>query len=368
MPEDVATPAASSPAEQTAATPEQQPTFSVPTNAEDYARWRTTGELPDQPSSKDPAPSNKPKPSSKDSAPSSKSVPDSDPGGIHKRPGAEGRKEDLNREIRELNEEVNALKAQRDRLRQPAESPEKKDVKPDSSTAKPAEPKGPQRPVRPKQDDFKTWEEFQAADDKYLEDLADYKAEQKYQEHETRRKQEEATQAMQARLDKARERYGEEAEPRIIGTAKAVFDHKEVAAAVKHAIGRSSVMVDALYVMGGKPADLEKFVDLAIKDPLEALREWFTVEDLVRTELEKSNANGNSKPAPNGNYGTPERDEDGRFLSARPPAKRNAPAPPTELGGNSSPSADERDRAVANGDVRAFFAEENRRVRAQLKG
>ena len=323
--------------------------MSVPTNAEDYAEWRTTGKLPEK---KSPSPKEA-------SAPSKKTVtPDSEPGAQQKRQGnAESRKEELNREIRDLI-------AKRDQAKQEVEAqPAKKDVKPQAepSTAQPVDPK---RPVKPKAEDFKTWEEVQAADAKYLEDLTDYKAEQKIQEYEQRQRQSAQTQALQVKLDEAKSRYGDEAEPKIMDTAKTVFDDKAIPIAIKTAIGRSKVMVDALYVMGSDQNELASFIDLSIKDPLEALRKWYTVEGLVTAELEKSAGKPEPKPETNGN--TPERDEDGKFLPAR--IAKKAPAPPTELGGSSSPPGDERDRAAASGNVRAFMQDGNRRDIARWKG
>ena len=280
--------------------------------------------------------------------------PGLEPGAQQKRQGnADSRKEELNREIRDLI-------AKRDQAKQEVEAPAKKDVKPiaEPSTAQPVDPK---RPVKPKAEDFKTWEEVQAADAKYLEDLTDYKAEQKIQEYEQRQRQSAQTQALQVKLDEAKSRYGDEAEPKIMDTAKTVFDDKAIPIAIKTAIGRSKVMVDALYVMGSDQNELASFIDLSIKDPLEALRKWYTVEGLVTAELEKSAGKPELKPETN-----PERDEDGKFIPARIPKK--APAPPTELGGSSSPPGDERDRAAASGNVRAFMQDGNRRDIARWKG
>ena len=348
---DVITPVAESstataePSTQQTSKPPEEP-VSVPTNAEDYAEWRTTGKLPEK---KSPSPKEA-------SAPSKKTVtPDSEPGAQKRQGNADSRKEELNREIRDLI-------AQRDKVKQEVEAPAKKDVKPQAEPS-PA-PADPKRPVKPKAEDFKTWEEVQAADAKYLEDLTDYKAEQKIQEYEQRQKQSAAAQAMQVRLNEAKSRYGDEAEPSILSTAKTVFEDKAVAPAIKTAIGRSKVMVDALYVMGSDQNELASFIDLSIKDPLEALRKWYTVEGLVTAELEKSAGKPEPKPETNGN--TPERDEDGKFIPAR--IAKKAPAPPTELGGSSSPPGDERDRAAASGNVRAFMQDGNRRDIARWKG
>jgi hypothetical protein len=297
------------------------------------------------------------KPSTEKSATPKKPVtPDSEPGAQHKRQGADARKQELNQEIRDLI-------AQRDRLKQEAQ-PEKKDVVRESSTQQAAEPQAGARPVKPKQEDFTTWEKYETAKDKYDEDLADWKAGQKVEEYVQRTKQEQAIQAMQVKLNEAKSRYGDEAEPKVLDTAKSVFENKQVAPAIKAAVSRSQVLVDALYVMGSDQKELDAFVDLSIKDPLEALRKWYTVEALVKAELEK---NGH-KPETNG---TPGRGEDGKFTSeTKPPARipKQAPPPPTELGGTSSPPGDEADRAAASGDVRKFFNERNRKDLARMKG
>lgn len=233
-----------------------------------------------------------------------------------------------------------------------------KDVKAASSTA----PDELKRPERPKQENFDDWDSFEKAQDQYLEDLADYKAAKRLEEHSQRQRHESATREMQARLDQAKERYGAEAESTIVGTAKDIFTNDGVAPAIKAAIGRSDVIVDALYVMASDAEELSSFLDLAKTDPLEALRKWFTVEALVREELKKG-------PQANGN-GTP-RGPDGKFLppgAADKPAKREAPSPPRELGGNTSPPGDERERAAKHGDFRGFKADADRRDMQRFRG
>ena len=355
---DVETPAESSPAETTQTqTPKAEP-VSVPTNAEDYAEWRLTGKLPEF------------KPPKRERSATSQPSAGQDPGNSAPVPETGKQRQDRTQSeirVKELLEERHALRTELEALKagntgaQAASPPAPAKSAPAES---PPASDASKRPVRPKQDEFKTWEEFETAKDKYDEDLADWKAEQKIQEYEQRRQQETASQAMQVRLNEAKTRYGDEAEPRIMKTAQTVFDDKAVAPAVKHAIGRSDVMVDALYVMGSDADELKAFTELAIKDPLEALRKWFTVEALVKAEL--------SKPG-NTNGSTPPRGEDGKFLSsepppAKPPAKKAPPSPPIELGANSSPPGDERDRAAATGNVRKFFEEGNRRDMARMKG
>lgn len=356
MPEDVATPSAPSPAAEAPQAPKQE-TVSVPTNAEDYAKWRATGELPEsgrKPSkSEDSATSKKPSVDSKES----ETAPVSETGTSAGKRSAEKRIDQLTAEKEAFRRELEELKARAG----------KQDAKqPESSSVPQTQPAEAGRPKKPKQEEFKTWDEYETAQDKYVNDLVKWESKREIDEYIQRTKQEAATQAMQVRLDKAKERYGEEAETTIIGTAKTVFDDSKVAPAIKAAMGRSDVMVDALYVMGSDQKELDSFVDLSVKDPLEALRKWFTVEALVREELARPAKN---QPPPSN--GAPQRDEEGKFVSAKsPPARipRQAPAPPTELGGSSSPPGDERDRAAASGDVRGFMQEGNRRDLARWKG
>jgi len=341
---DVETPAADpSPAEPTESTPAPE-AVKIPTNAKDYAEWRQSGKLPgeDKPSDED------------DSAPSKsagdkpgKTAPVAETGnkGRQDRGNAERRKEELNREIRDL-------LAKRDSLRQEVEPAGKKDVKAAPSPAPEEELK---RPVKPKQEDFDDWDAYDKASDKYLEDLADFKAAQRLEEHTQKQRQQTATQEMQKRLDAASERYGAEAEKTITKTAETVFEDKAVAPALKAAIGRSDVLVDALYVMGSDAEEMADFLKLAKADPIEALRKWFTIEALVKEELKS------------GKPGAPARGPDGKFQPDRP-ARKEAPSPPRELGGNTAPPGDERERAARTGDFRTFKADADRRDMQRFKG
>jgi hypothetical protein len=322
--------------------------MAVPTDPEAYAEWRQSGKLPENgrkpPKREDSATS---KPSVDDDESSESAAPVSETG-VSKtgKKSAEKRIDQLTREREDLRRELEALKATG---KQDAKKPEPSSV-PQAETPKPGE-----KPKRPKQEDFKTWDEYQTADDQYVEDLAGWKAAQKLEEHTAKLRNQAAEEAMQARLNEAKARYGEEAEPKVLDTAKTVFEDQRVPPAIKAAIGRSKFMVDALYVMGSDEKELASFVDLARTDPLEALRKWFTVEGLVQQEL------GKSKPEPEE---TPPRASDGRFQ----PVKKSAPAPPTELNGNSSPPGDERDRAANTGNVRAFFEAGNRKDIQRWKG
>lgn len=346
--EDVNTPAAEpSPASTTE--PEQPAStepVSVPTDPEAYAEWRMSGKLPEEKKSSSEEGESAPSTKSAGEKPG-KGAPASEAGNQKRqeRGNAETRKEELNREIREL-------LAKRDSLRQEA-SPKKEDVKPESSTG----PEG--RPVKPKQENFDDWSSYEAAQDKYLEDLADWKASRKIEEHTQKQAQESLAKEMQNRLDSARERYGEESETTITGTAQTIFADDAIPRDLKTAIGRSEVIVDALYVMGSDASELVDFLKLAKTDPLEALRKWFTIEALVKEELKSGNK-------------APGRAPDGKFVSAETkaekPARKEAPPPPRELNGNSAPPGDERERAAKTGDFRSFKADADRRDMQRFRG
>lgn len=354
MPEDVETVAAdSSPAASSAPAPDAKP--EIPKDPEAYAEWRTTGKLPEPKSADDK---------------SGKAAPVSETGSQRKERSGEERKEELKRDIQEL-------LAQRSQLRSevngsgktdapkaessPAPTPAKSDVKEVKAESSPAPATEDGRPKKPKLEDFNNdWAAYEAAQDKYIEDVADWRAAAKIRENEARRQQAEADLAMQRRLDAAKERYGEGADVRIVDTARTITGDKEVAFAIKAAVGRSKVLVDALYVMSGDQKQFAEFIELAKKDPLEALRKWYKVEELVEAQVAKNTASepDEETPAP--------RSPDGKFLPQR--KAREAPAPRTELGGTSSPPGDERTRAAAHGDFRTFKQDADRRELARLRG
>lgn len=355
MADEVITPAAepSTAPESKPATPPADDigSLAVPTDPEAYAEWRQTGNLPESNGRKPPKreeSATSPKPSVDSEESESGAV--SETGSPAGKRSAQKRIDQLIAEKETYRKELEELKAKAGKQDAPKAS---------ESSSVPQEPEAPKRPTRPKQEDFDTWDAYEAASDKYLEDLAEFKANQKLEEHNQKTRQQAAVDSMQKRLNEAKSRYGDEAEPKVLDTAKTVFEDQKVPPAIKTAIGRSEVLVDALYVMGSDQEAFASFVDLAKKDPLEALRKWFTVEALVKQELSK---NSKSEPEPAA-QSTP-RAADGKFV----PVKKTAPAPTTELNGNSSPPGDDRDRAANANDVRAFFREGNRRDVQRWKG
>jgi len=340
------------PAAESSPAPQPQPAeqAAIPTNPAAYAEWRKTGKLPADD-----------KPKKGGSAPSAKS---GDEESSESAPASEAGKGRSNAESR-----IKQLLSERDTYKAKLEALEagKKDAPAESSPA-PANrvkaapqtaPEVPERPVKPDQDEFDSWDKYEEAKEKYYEDLADWKASQRIEADRQRQRQDAQAKEMEARLQEAKTRYGEEAEPKIIETAQTVFDDAEVPPAIKTALGRSGVLVDALYVMGSDEKEFSEFLKLSKTDPLEALRKWFTVEALVKQELAGSAGKTEAE--------TPQRGPDGKFLPEKP-ARKLAPAPPFEVNGNSSPPGDQSERAAATGNFTVFKEDRNRKDFLRHKG
>lgn len=329
--------------------PSTEAAIEVPTNATDYATWRQKGTLPSKeskqpPKTEDSAASTTADEKTVESAPASeadKAVT------THKKLTAKERSAQLDAEIAELNEKL----AKRAELRKQVAQPD------DKKTAAPstAEAKDGKAPVKPKQEDFKTWDEYEEARDKYFEDLADHKAAKAIADDRAARQQEAAQKALQEKVDEGKQRYPD-FEKVVAPAAKALMSDPEIPDLVKLMINDSPVFTDLLYVMGSDPAELSDFLTLAKVKPLDALRKIAVSEELIRQELA-----GKSEKR---------RDADGKFKSDVVAEKKSteAPPPPKEVGGRGAAAGDEVDQAFKNGDVRAFRAAQNRRDLERRKG
>src|SRR5215472_1883495 len=167
MADAVETPAESSSAAEAPSAPKADDigSMAVPTDPEDYAEWRATGKLPEKgrkPSKEDSATSK----SSVDEE-SSESAPVSETGTQAGKRSAEKRIGQLTKEREDFRRELESLKAQ---------IAGKQDAKPPESSSAPAPSEASDRPRKPKQEEYKTWEEYESAQDAYLENLADWKA------------------------------------------------------------------------------------------------------------------------------------------------------------------------------------------------
>lgn len=353
MADDVATPAEPVSTEAAAPSspePTKPDTFEVPSDPEAYTRWRFGKPQAES------APAKK-----TESKPKGDAEGDQDAPGDAAEPEPAPNKEQPSKAQKRLNELL-------EDLRKAGLSPSelksfKREAKaaeaPPNGTSEKRPEKAPlvdeSAPKKPKQDDFKTWEEYENARDKYFEDLADYKAQLAVESDRQRQRQETLQQQMTERLNDAKKRYGTEADTKIVGAAKAIFQDQAIPGAIREILNGSGALVDVLYAIGKDASDLEDFVEMCKRDPGAAVRKAVLVEKLVMEELAKAGGQA------------PTRDEDGKFVAA-PEKKASAPPPPREVSGRSGAPKDAVQRAVETGDFDTYRAEQNRRDLARARG
>lgn len=329
------------------------PALEIPKGSQDYANWRLTGKLPkaaeaakETPAeSAEAAAADTSKETQSENAAESEAAQQQESKGKGK--GAEDRIKQLIAEKKELERKL-AEKAE--------QKPEGKETKPaESSTAKPAEQKL-EAPKKPKLDDFKTYEEYDAAKDKYFEDLADYKAMERLNKHIQQQAQQARNQQLAQQLTDARTRYAD-ADQVIAPAAKAIMEDAAIPPVVKAMVDDSPVMLDVLYKLG--KGELSKFVETARTKPLDAVRQLAALEAELKGTVKESTGKQAARGA------------DGKFAKAEEaeaPAKETpketvtkAPPPPREVGGRGSQPPDEVQAAVKANDFRTFRNAQNRR-------
>ncbi len=228
-------------------------------------------------------------------------------------------------------------------------------------TVKPAPP-GDGPPVEPKEEDFKTFGEFRAAERKYYKELTEYTVRHELQSRDEQRAQEASQATVREKMEEARGRYGDEGTATISAAARALAGNgKDLPATIPQQviglINDSPVWPDLLYTLGGKAEDLAAFVHLAQTNPGEAIRKIVAMEQLITVELAKAKSGageggegGEGTPV----EGTPGRDASGKFL--KPPEKRQSQAPPPahEVSGRGAAPPDAEASATKNNDFRAL--------------
>ena len=311
-----------------------------------YAQWRMTGELPkSQPKIEASATSDASKETKSENAPepdAGKSTQES-----RRKPGAEAR-------IGELTSRLKQLERDLEEARRP------KQTQAESSPAKPAPIQATR--IKPTMGDknqdgtpkYSQYEDF-------IEDLADWKAEQRFAHQAAEQAGKQAVQRVAEAKAKATELYPdfEKVAGPMADKVMGLLKNPQVDAVLKNA------MIDPdgfhiLYALGGDQNLVRKFENLALSDPAEAIFLWKSLKADVKAEL--------SKPA--------ERDDKGQF-KATPPAKRgpeSAPEPPIEIGNRGSAPTNESERAFSalergdNNATRAWLKAENAKDMRRRRG
>jgi len=284
----------------------QQPTL------DEYNSYRQSGELPERFKPAEPAESataDEPEEKAEPEGDEPETEPESDPEEAQEQPqkGAEKRIKQLLAKTKELERQL-AEKQGAKTDPPPAQPQQTTRTKP---TAEDRDDKG-----NPK---YTTYEDF-------VEDLADWKAEQRVETAKREQAQQEAQKALKATLDEARTRY-EDADDVIFPAAKAI-NEAQIPAAVKEVFAGSDLFIDLCYVVGSDPDELKKFISLAQNNPRAAIGKVFEYERGIKEEL------------------SPKRDDKGKF-AAPEPKKTNAPKPPSPVGGASTRAFDVSDESLS---------------------
>lgn len=343
--------------------------ITIPKDPEAYAEWRmNSGRNPDsEPTKAEAEDSGKPKPEASAASHSEPAASEAEKKSQEKpRPRRSNEGDRVNEfldDIRALGLKPNDLKLSREELFQrlsPPPQPKAAPEKTEQPAAAPAEAPGLKPPKKPEFKDFNgDWDAYDAARDKYFEEMADYKAKAAVQADRIERMREAQQATFRQKLDEAKARYGAEADQTIIKTAQQIDRDAKIHPAVKALLDDSPVLGDLLYAMASDPDEFSSFLTEARERPGLAIRRAVLLEKLVQEELAKQSP------------GERKRDDNGQFVAAeKPPAKKTtaAPAPPSEVSGHGSPPEDEAERATRTNDFRAFRAIDNRKALARQRG
>jgi hypothetical protein len=283
----------------------------------EYAEWRTTGEIP-QPQAES-APATEEKVDTGEATP---------PKQQEKR-----RKPDAEARIRELTAKVKELEARTPKA-EPAREQPKEQPKVEATRTKPTlDDKTPDG--KPKYATYEDW----------LEDLADWKVEQRDVRREAEQRQKSESEAFQAKLAEAKSRNPDFDD--VMNEAMPIIREANLPAEIAKRLNDSEVLPDLMYTLGGDPKELAKFIAMAKNDPGKAREHIAVLERLIADEIVEPKSEA--------------RNDKGQFVpKAEAPAKpgpETTPEPPLEVGARASGPMDEEARAVSEmerGNPNAF--------------
>jgi len=311
----------------------------------EYANWRVSGELPEKPAE------TQAKPVTEESAPPVEEGESATPKQQEKvLSPAEKR-------IKELVAENKRLKAEREIKPEPKSEP-KSESKPQlvpQTRPKPT-PEDKNADGTPK---YKVYED-------YVEELADWKAEQRMAVAERDRAVREQQTALKNEVEKARGRY-DNLDEVMLPALKSITD-AQVSPVIMNMLDDSEVLPDLLYTLGSDSNDLAEFLKMAKSNPGKAIRYLAVTENLIQEELAKTSTFREM----------PAKGVDGKFVKTDPaPAKRGAestPDLPLEVGNRGTGTMDESGRAlseIASGNpnaVRNWLKAENQKDLRRRRG
>lgn len=287
---------------------------------DEYSRYRAEGELPERfkpaETVADPAPAEETEEISEGEKPESE--PESDPEDQQEKP-AQPKK--LTAE-----ERIAQLEATIEKIRRGAGLKRGTEVAPVNQPAQ-SQPEPQPQYTRPKPTaeaknndgtpKYTTYEDF-------VEDLADWKAEQRWVAAERERAAQAQAAELQATLEDARERY-ENFDDVIQPAITAIVSDAKVSPVVKAMLNDSDLLPDLLFTLGSDQKELDSFLATARTNPGKAIRQIALTESLIREELTKGDA------------------------PTEPPAKQRtaAPPPPSPVSGPSARAFDVSDESLS---------------------
>lgn len=174
---------------------------------------------------------------------------------------------------------------------------------------------------------YETYEDF-------VEDLADWKAEQRQSAWERNQQQQAQQRDLQAKVAEGEAIYGEDFGAIADQAAGVIGQDADVPLLVKQRMSRSDILPHLVYTIGSDEEGLANFVKIAKADPFKALDYIAVTENLIREELAKGKET--------------DREENGQFKAATPAkTKTNAPKPPSPVSGASTGAFDVSDESLS---------------------
>lgn len=314
------------------------------------AEFRRTGELPEppkqeQPKTEETASSD----TGKDQASAAEEATTAGESETPKKPQESNRrKPDAEQRIGQLTSENKRLKQELETLKTAKPGP-KAETKPAETQTAPAQP----QPTRPKpaiEDKDKDGKPKYATYEDFVEDLSDWKVEQRMAAQQRDQQQQTQKQRIESAITEGKAIYGEDFGKIADETAGVIGQDAEIPLIIKQRIGRSDILPHLVYTLGNDSAELASFVKLAKSDQFKALDLIALTESLIREEL----------------AGKQQTETKTETQPAKP--KTSAPPPPAEVGGRAATPGDQLEAAAKASDFRSFKAEANRRAIARLKG
>lgn len=361
------------------------PTFDIPrSGTAGYDEWRKSGKLPEkqdktQQAASSPADTSKETPSEgkqPESAAESETAKDLQEKPKAKKLSADGRIAQIDAAIERLWSQdepdtikIAQLEATKDKIEQRAGQKRKADPAP--AAQQQAMPQQQPQHTRPKPTPDGTGQDgkpkYESYED-YVEDLADWKAEQRIAQRDREYAVQQQAQRIWEKVEQGKEIYGEQFGQIADDAAGVINKDAGFPPFVAHRLTRSEYLPHLLYTMAGEKDGLESFIAMAKADPFRALDQITLTEKLIGEELSKRSATT--------------RDDKGKFAAtkadtAAPPARRgpeSAAEPPIEIGSRGSGPMDESERAlksIGQGNakaVRDWMAAENAKDLRRRRG